>query len=480
MAAALGLDEVAGRLPADLLIAVDTGGAALDASTVVVSDVHHDSRRVTPGSLFACLVGAHHDGHDHAAEALERGAVALLVERRLAVDVPQIVVTDARAAMAHAARTVHGDPATRLLMVGITGTNGKTTVAHLLGHVLASAGHDVEVIGTLSGPRTTPESTDLHRGLARSVEEGRTAVVMEVSSHALTLDRVLGIRFDLAVFTNLGRDHLDLHGSTEEYFRAKAQLFAADACQRALVNSDDLHGRLLLDGAAVPTLAFSADEASEVAVGVTETAFVWRSQSVRLPMGGAVNMQNAIAALDAADLLGVDPAVAASALADCPPAPGRFEPVVGADGESPLVVVDYAHTPDALTRLIEGAREAAPGARCTVVIGCGGGRDREKRPEMGRAALLADAVVLTSDNPRGEAPEDILSDMLSGMTEGERAGVVVEVDRAEAIGRAIRAAGPGEMVLIAGKGHETTQERNGEIHHFDDREVARAVLGVDR
>jgi len=479
VATGIGLDEVAGRLTADLLVAVDTAGASLDISTIEVADVHHDSRQVAPGSLFACLVGARHDGHDHAAEAVERGAVALLVERRLDLDLPQILVTDTRAAMAHAARVVHRDPATRMLMIGVTGTNGKTTVSHLLGHVLASAGHDVEVIGTLSGPRTTPESTDLHRGLARSVEQGRTAVVMEVSSHALVLDRVLGLRFDLAIFTNLGRDHLDLHGSTEEYFRAKARLFAPEACERALINADDIYGRLLLDGAEVATQAFSSVEASEVSVGVTELSFNWRSETVRLPMGGAVNLQNAVAVLDAAELLGIDAAAAAAALGHCPAVPGRFEPIVGSD-DSPLVVVDYAHTPDALIRLIEGAREAAPGARCTVVIGCGGERDREKRPEMGRAALLADQAVLTSDNPRGEAPEDILSDMLSGMSESERANVVVEVDRSEAIRRAIGAAGSGEIVLIAGKGHETTQERDGEILHFDDREVARAALGVDR
>ncbi|MGA1723506.1 MAG: Mur ligase family protein, partial [Ilumatobacteraceae bacterium] len=210
MATGLALDAVAGRIPSRLLLAVETSGLALDAAEVVVSDVHHDSREVTSGSLFACLVGARHDGHDHAAEAVDRGAVALLVERPLELEVPQIVVTDTREAMAHIAVAVHGDPATKLLMVGITGTNGKTTVAQLLGQVLSAAGHDVEVFGTLSGPRTTPEASDLQRGLARSVVDGRTAVVMEVSSHALVLDRVTGVRFDLAVFTNLGRDHLDL------------------------------------------------------------------------------------------------------------------------------------------------------------------------------------------------------------------------------------------------------------------------------
>ena len=480
MATGPGLDAVAGRIPAGLLVSVESAGLAIDAAAVVVSDVHHDSREVTKGSLFACLVGARHDGHDHATDAVERGAVALLVERPLEIAVPQIVVKDTRAAMAHAAISVHGEPATRLLMVGITGTNGKTTVAQLLGQVLSAAGHDVEVIGTLSGPRTTPESTDLQRGLARAVAEGRTAVVMEVSSHALVLERVSGVRFDLAVFTNLGRDHLDLHGTTEEYFRAKARLFAAGACERALVNADDLHGRLLLDGAAVPTQAFGHEEAAEVELGVTSLSFTWRGLGVELPMGGAVNLLNAIAVLDAAVLLGVSEEQAAAALGRCSPVPGRFEPVVSADPTAPLVVVDYAHTPDALERLIEGAREAAPEARCTVVIGCGGERDREKRPEMGRAALAADRVVLTSDNPRGERPEAILSDMLSGMSESERADVLVEVDREAAIRRAILDAGPGEMVLIAGKGHETTQDSADGTRHFDDREIARTALEVDR
>jgi UDP-N-acetylmuramoyl-L-alanyl-D-glutamate--2,6-diaminopimelate ligase len=480
MATGLGLDAVAGRIPAGLLVSVESAGLAIDAAAVVVSDVHHDSREVTKGSLFACLVGARHDGHDHATDAVERGAVALLVERPLEIAVPQIVVKDTRAAMAHAAISVHGEPATRLLMVGITGTNGKTTVAQLLGQVLSATGHDVEVIGTLSGPRTTPESTDLQRGLARAVAEGRTAVVMEVSSHALVLERVSGVRFDLAVFTNLGRDHLDLHGTTEEYFRAKARLFATGACERALVNADDLHGRLLLDGAAVPTQAFGHEEAAEVELGVTSLSFMWRGLGVELPMGGAVNLLNAIAVLDAAVLLGVSEEQAAAALGRCSPVPGRFEPVVSADPTAPLVVVDYAHTPDALERLIEGAREAAPEARCTVVIGCGGERDREKRPEMGRAALAADRVVLTSDNPRGERPEAILSDMLSGMSESERADVLVEVDREAAIRRAILDAGPGEMVLIAGKGHETTQDSADGTRHFDDREIARTALEVDR
>lgn len=479
MATGLGLDAVAGRIPSRLLLTVESAGLALDAASVVVSDVHHDSREVTEGSLFACLVGARHDGHDHAAEAVERGAVALLVERPLEVEVPQIVVADAREAMAHAAVAVHGDPATRLLMVGITGTNGKTTIAQLLGQVLSAAGHDVEVIGTLSGPRTTPESPDLQRGLARSVSDGRTAVVMEVSSHALVLDRVTGVRFDLAVFTNLGRDHLDLHGTTEEYFRAKARLFSSELCQRALVNADDIHGRLLIDGAEVPTQAYASAEAADVQLGVTSVSFSWRGHRVDLPMGGAVNVLNALAVLDAAVLLGVDEAAAVAALRGCAPVPGRFEPVTSTDPSAPFVVVDYAHTPDALARLIEGAREAAPTSRCTVVIGCGGERDREKRPEMGRAALAADRVVLTSDNPRGERPEAILSDMLSGMSESERADVVVEVDRELAIRRAIDEAGAGEIVLIAGKGHETTQESGGEIRHFDDREIARSALGVD-
>jgi UDP-N-acetylmuramoyl-L-alanyl-D-glutamate--2,6-diaminopimelate ligase len=480
MATGLGLDAVAGRIPSRLLLAVETSGLALDVAEVMVSDVHHDSREVTSGSLFACLVGARHDGHDHAAEAVDRGAVALLVERPLELEVPQLVVTDTREAMAHIAVAVHGDPATKLLMVGITGTNGKTTVTQLLGQVLSAAGHDVEVFGTLSGPRTTPEASDLQRGLARSVVDGRTAVVMEVSSHALVLDRVTGVRFDLAVFTNLGRDHLDLHDTTEEYFRAKARLFSTDFCERALVNADDIHGRLLIDGAEVPTQAYALAEATEVELGVTSLSFSWRGHQVSLPMGGAVNVHNALAVLDSAVLLGVDESSAVAALGRCAPVPGRFEPVTSSDPTAPLVVVDYAHTPEALERLIQGAREAAPTARCTVVIGCGGERDREKRPEMGRAALAADRAVLTSDNPRGERPEKILSDMLSGMSEAERGTVLVEVDREAAIRRAIVEAGAGEIVLIAGKGHETTQEGADGLRHFDDREIARAALGVDR
>jgi UDP-N-acetylmuramoyl-L-alanyl-D-glutamate--2,6-diaminopimelate ligase len=385
--------------------------------------------------------------------------------------------------MGHLAAAVHRDPSRAMRTVGITGTNGKTTTAHLLGAILRHAGLVTAVQGTLSGVRTTPEASDLQRGLRRLADEGTAAVVMEVSSHALALHRVDGTRFDAAVFTNLGRDHLDLHGSVEEYFRAKASLFTSELSEVGVVNADDPRGQLLLDRAAIDDrgiemVPFGRGDATDLVTTALEHTFAWRRRRVRVPLGGGFNVMNSLAALTTASVLGVDEETAVEGIGLAGPVPGRFE-VVGEPADGPVVVVDYAHTPDGLDELLAAARQVAGGRRVVVVFGCGGDRAREKRPQMGAAAVAgADQVVVTSDNPRGEAPEAIIDDVLAGIAPGARGAVVVEPDRRAAIAVALDLARPGDVVVIAGKGHEATQDLGDRVVDFDDRAVARELLGA--
>ncbi len=434
-------------------------------------DVYHDHRQVRPGGLFCCVVGTRSDGHDHASAAVEAGAVALLGERRLDLGVPQIVVDDVRVAMGPVAALVHGDPSAELCCVGITGTNGKTTTAALLGSVLRTAGHDPEIIGTLTGVRTTPEATDLQRELARARAAGRTHVVMEVSSHALALHRVDGMHYAVSVFTNLSRDHLDFHGTMEEYFRAKARLFEPDLSALAVVDVDDAHGRLLRDAAAMPVEGFSAADAEPVE-GLAPIECTWAGERVRLALAGRFNVANVVAAASAARALGVDDAAVRAGLEAAGPVPGRFELIGSA--QPFVVIVDFAHTPDGLDKAVSAAREIAGAGRVLVVFGAGGDRDRTKRPLMGAAVGAADRVVITNDNPRSEDPERIAAEILAGVSDPER--VTVQLDRAAAIATALDAATSGDVVLIAGKGHETTQTIGTTVTAFDDREVVRKLL----
>jgi UDP-N-acetylmuramoyl-L-alanyl-D-glutamate--2,6-diaminopimelate ligase len=453
-------------------------------------DLTHDSRQVAPGWAFACVVGAHADGHDYAPAAVAAGAALLVVERvlpaQLVGDVPQLVVPQeaggVRAAMGDLAGQVHGRPATKLTMVGVTGTNGKTTTTHFLASILRHTGVDTRLIGTLSGTRTTPEAPDLQRQLAGYVDDGAGAVVMEVSSHALALHRVKGVRFDVAVFTNLGRDHLDLHESVEAYFRAKARLFTPAQSAAGVVNGDDPYGQLLADVAEIPTVTFGRDDATDVVVTGDHLAFTWRAVRVELPVGGRFNVSNALAALTAAERLGIAPADAAAGLATTPPVPGRFE-TVSSPGHPFTVVVDYAHTPDGLVELLGAARDLMspvsterPG-RVIVVFGCGGDRDPDKRPLMGAVAReYADVVYVTSDNPRTEDPLAIIDAVVAGARSIGSDEPVVEPDRRAAIARALSAARPGDVVVIAGKGHEAYQTIGTTDHPFDDRAVARELL----
>jgi UDP-N-acetylmuramoyl-L-alanyl-D-glutamate--2,6-diaminopimelate ligase len=454
-------------------VLVELDGVTLHGDPATdVGGVVHDSRAVTAGTLFCCVRGATTDGHDHAPEAVRAGAVALLCERPLGLGVVEAVVADSRRSMGVAAAAFHGHPSRALQVVGVTGTNGKTTVTHLLAAVLRAAGRPTEVIGTLSGARTTPESTELQAQLAECRDAGTAAVAMEVSSHALALDRVEGTEFAVAVFTNLSRDHLDFHASMDDYFAAKAKLFLPGRSAVAVVNVDDPRGRFLLDHAQVPTRPYSLADVTDLEVGFERSTATWRGRRLVVPLGGAFNVSNALAAAEAAIDLGVEPDTVVAGLAAAPPVPGRFE-VVRWPG-APDVVVDYAHTPDGLEQVLRAARHLGP-RRLVVVFGCGGDRDREKRPAMGAAASrLADEVVVTSDNPRHEDPLAIIAAVVGG-AEGP-APVAVEPDRRAAIARALAGAGPADIVVVAGKGHETTQTTGDEAVPFDDRVVVREEL----
>ncbi len=461
-----------GELIADAgLLEVDVRGANDDQITGVV----HDSRLVAPGVLFCCLRGVNSDGHAFAAAAVEAGAVALLVDHALDIQVAQVVVPDTRVAMGPVSAAYFGHPSRSLIVIGITGTNGKTTTTSLLAAVLESAGMRTGVIGTLTGKHTTPEAPELQAQLAAFVSAGCAAVVMEVSSHALALHRVDGTHFALAVFTNLGRDHLDLHGTVERYFAAKAALFTPFLSVRGIANVDDPHGRLLFDVASIPMAAFSSGEVSELVVTPTAHEYLWRGQRVSVGIGGAFNAMNSLAAASAAAAIGLDAHVIAEGLRTAPPVPGRFEPVLA--GQAFDVVVDFAHTPDGLREALTAARDAAGDGNVIAVFGCGGDRDREKRPEMGKvAAELADRVVVTSDNPRSEDPMVIINAITEGVPGDYRDHVVTEPDRRRAFSVAFEMALPGDVVVIAGKGHETTQTIGNTVVPFDDRAVARELL----
>ncbi len=468
-----------------------------DPARVNVGGITHDSRRVVPGDLFCCVPGLVSDGHTHAAEAVERGAVGLLCEHFIPellereVVQTRVAAGTMRSVMARLAAAFYGFPARDLLMIGVTGTNGKTTVTQILGDLLGAMGRPTNVMGTLSGARTTPEATELQRVLAgvrdRQRADGlRHAVAMEVSSHALVQSRVEGIHFDVAVFTNLSHDHLDYHGSMEEYFEAKATLFTANHALRAVVNADDPWGQRLLARIRIPAVAVHRAAATDVVITAGHTEFTWRGRRVRTRLTGSVNIDNTLLAAEAALALELDADDIAAALESVTPVPGRLQVLATPDTASrddrpPFsVLIDYAHTPAGLATVLDEARTLAGAARVVCVFGCGGNRDRAKRPLMGAtAAQLADVAILTSDNPRDESPSAIIDDVLRGIPGGrDHQGVIVEPDRRAAIGRALDGAEPGDVVLIAGKGHETYQEIAGERLPFDDSVVARETLAA--
>ena len=433
---------------------------------VEVSDLAYDARSVGPGALFFAVPGERADGHDFAAGAVERGAVALVVERRLDLPVPQVVVRDTRAAMAPAADVFFGEPTRELEVVGVTGTSGKTTTSFLLFAILAAAGRRPALLGTVEARvggerrgvvRTTPEAIDLQRVFREMLDAGDRSCAMEASSHASVLHRLDCVRFAALVFTNLSQDHLDFHGDMEAYFEAKRRLFLVEPRPIAVVNVGDEHGRRLAQE--LPkAIMFSADDASAL-------------DGVELRLQGRFNVENALGALHAARALGIGDDAIRQGLESVRGVPGRFESV---DAGQPFhVIVDYAHKPDALEKVLRAARDVAGENRVLCIVGAGGDRDRGKRAVMGQlASELADLVIVTSDNPRSEDPEAIAAEIVAGVA-GE---VEVELDRAKAIGRAVELAQPGDVVLIAGKGAEQGQEFADRTVPFDDREAAKDAL----
>jgi UDP-N-acetylmuramoyl-L-alanyl-D-glutamate--2,6-diaminopimelate ligase len=475
----MNLSDIAAAVPG----AVTRGSAG-------ISDVAYDSRAVGPGALFFCVAGARADGHAYAPDAVSSGAVALVVERFLDLDIPQVRVVSVRDAMGPMAAVFFGRPSSSMELVGVTGTNGKTTTSFLLERCLEAAGVTAGLMGTVEthiagavSPvvRTTPEAIDLQRTLARMREAGVRGAAMEVSSHGIALGRVDATRFAAAVFTNLTQDHLDFHETMESYYEAKAALFAPERTAAAVVNLDDEHGLRLAASVKVPLVTFgvtSADaelRAHDVQMDASGSRFICEAGGTSLPvrvrLAGRFNVSNALAALAAMRALGRDLGAAAEGIASLSGVPGRFETIDA--GQDFTVIVDYAHTPDSLARALSSAREICAGA-LWVVFGCGGDRDRGKRPLMGAAATaLADRVIITSDNPRSEDPRAIIDEIASGATGSSE----IESDRRAAIRFAVRNAAAGDVVLVAGKGHESGQEfAGGRTIPFDDRVVVREEL----
>ncbi len=463
-------------------------GAPPSAREVEIAGLAYDNRAVEPGSLFFCVPGFARDGHDFAADAVARGAAALVVERPLGLGVPEVIVTDAREAMAPAAAAFYGDPTAELRTVGVTGTNGKTTSAFLVRALLSAGGGSVGLLGTVKSViggieqevhRTTPEAIDLQRTFQRMLELGDRACAMEVSSHALALHRVDSIHFAAALFTNLTQDHLDFHGTMEGYFAAKRRLFVDLDPAASVVNVDDPYGaRLAAELPSAVTFALRADadyRATDLVTGLRGSTFRVLAPDGELdcssPLRGEFNVYNALGALATARALGIPADRCLAAIAAAGQVPGRFQTVD--EGQPFAVLVDYAHTPDSLENVLRAARELT-GARLHVVFGCGGDRDRGKRPLMGEIARrLADRAIVTSDNPRSESPEEIIDEIL----QGAGPGVEHDADRRAAIERAIEGADAGDVVVIAGKGHEQGQEFAGGLKlPFDDVAVAREVL----
>ena len=448
---------------------------------------------VEVGSLFAAFRGVRADGHDFAADAVSLGASALIVERELDLPIAQVVVSDARLAAALVAATLAGNPSKTMTVVGITGTNGKTTSANLVRAVLAAAGRQCALVGTIEtciggrvepAEHTTPESIDLQEMMARMVRSGDRALAIEVSSHALVQRRVAGVHFAAALFTNLTRDHLDYHGTFEAYEAAKRGLFLRPAGEGTnppgAANMDDPAGRRLVADASLIGYAVDADaDVRPRRLDLTPTGF---RAEVATPRGlleiasllrGRFNVSNVLGVVAVGEALGLDHESVAAGIATVAGVPGRMEPV---DAGQPFsVIVDYAHTPDSLENVLRTARELAAGNRLLVVFGCGGDRDTGKRPQMGAiASALADLTVVTSDNPRSEDPDAIIAAIVAGASGGGE--VRVEPDRRAAIALGAALAIQGDVLVIAGKGHERGQDQGGVVTPFDDREVARAVI----
>ena len=425
--------------------------------------------------MYCCVRGRSVDGHRFIPDAIQRGAVAVLVDSPVEIIDAGIVVvsvSNVREVLGLIASRAFAFPASSLTMVGITGTNGKTSTAEILASILRADGKKVAVFGTLTGERTTPEAIDLQAQLAEARDAGVTHVVMEVSSHALDQARVKGIEFAVGVLTNITRDHLDYHGTEENYFAAKAKLFEPGVSRIGVVNSDDLRGRLLMDVGAIPMRSYSHGDALDPVVMVSRVEFTWNGVKFSIPMGGRFTLMNSLAAITAADELQIPHDSMVAGCASLEGVPGRFESIANDLGIG--IIVDYAHTPDGLAEVLTSAR-ALSSERVIVVFGCGGNRDHGKRPLMGDVAhRLADVVIVTSDNPRTENPALIIEDVIAGMPQDH--GAFMIIDRADAIASAISSARRGDIVVIAGKGHEATQDIGGVLTPFSDVEVAQTIV----
>jgi len=463
-------------------------------SSAEVAEVTHDSRRVGAGSLFVAIQGLATDGNQFVEQARKKGALAVVSELPPRPGGAWVQVEDARAALAVLSAAMNGDPAEKLGLVGVTGTNGKTTTTYLIDAALQAAGEKVGLVGTVhyriadrltTAVRTTPESSDLQTMFREMVEAGCRRAVLEVSSHSLDLRRVHGCRFEVAVFTNLTRDHLDFHGDMDRYFEAKRRLFTEylRADGRAVINADDDRAGELIASSRAPVWTYGLERAADiratdVRLSLEGSRFVAHTPlgpvAIHSPLLGRFNVSNLLAALGATLALGISKEVAATGLGALAGVPGRLERVNA--GQDFTVIVDYAHTDDALKNLLETVRELGP-RKVITVFGCGGDRDRTKRPLMGAvAARLSDVAIVTSDNPRSEPPEAIIEEVRRGMPPGRGAEVLSIVDRREAIARALEMARPDAAVIIAGKGHETTQTLRDRTVPFDDRQVVRDIL----
>jgi len=465
-------------------------GASVSGDAEIHS-ITHDSRDARPGSLFVAIRGMEVDGHDYARAAIAAGTSALAVEHPMALDIPQIVVTDTRAALAQLAAVVYRHPSREIDVVGVTGTNGKTTVTHILESVATTAGIPAGIVGTVGAhigdrsiavARTTPEASDLQALLRQMADEGIRLAALEISSHAMELHRVDAVAFRAVAFTNLSQDHLDFHGTMDRYYQAKADLFAPDRARAAIINIDDPAGRQLAASTSLRTITVTVQgrpadmTARIVAADLAGTDFdvlapSWQRR-MRIRIAGSFNVANALIAVALADELGIGADDIAAGVASLDAVPGRFELID--EGQDFGVVVDYAHTPDAIATIVDVARDLVPG-RVIVVVGAAGDRDREKRPLMGRATAQADLAVITSDNPRSENPEALVDAVADG-AEVAGGSVVRCADRRAALREALEMAASGDIVLILGKGHEVGQETAGKIVPFDDREVARSHL----
>jgi UDP-N-acetylmuramoyl-L-alanyl-D-glutamate--2,6-diaminopimelate ligase len=454
---------------------------SLDVSTssLEVSRVEIDSRECEPGTLFFAMPGARQHGAKFARDAMARGAVCVVSDRSIDIPAPVVVVptTQLPALLAHASAAVVGHPETRAKLVAVTGTNGKTSVTTLVSSLAQALSWNAASIGTLTNLRTTPAAPELYRTLASRVSRFDTAtpeslVAIEVSSHALDQHRVAGLRFCVAAFTNLSHDHLDYHDSMEKYFMAKASLFTIEYAKRAVIWTDDAYGERLAEMTELPVTRVSRSDAVNVESSLRGSAFFWRGHLVNSPLVGDYNVDNALLAMAIMSTLGANDAQVAASMGAVTSIPGRFDVLYG---EGVTVIVDYAHTPEGLLRLLSDVRQLQPGARIITVFGAGGDRDRTKRPEMGRVVSAnSDMTIVTSDNPRSEAPDDIIDAVLVGAASG--AQVVREPDRRRAIERALASARVGDVVVIAGKGHESTQTVGDLVLPFDDRVVAQELL----